>query len=258
MEKDRILEQAVAHPKACTRVIRRLLGTTEGIFQLACATEAIGVAYAHHLFEGLTTTQWATIQKLAIHQLPDVPNESKKQAMQEFSENIRKEAVFCSAPHHDEDPFEFLKGLSQDLLAEALKGQEPSKIAIIADYWSADEMNSILLAVAPPQRREVVLYLSRLGRIPKAVLHALAKDFAESLQTWLQTKQQPSMADIEALLAEEENLLNFIAKTSPELHAKLKPFSSSAAFSVATIQEAEGSAKVPEGMPPYPKLQAEP
>lgn len=179
---DKILSLIASYPEACARGVRRMTADTEGLKRLAVAFGAIGYEYSRQLFPWITDLQWFMMENHA------------SQAMQPGSASAIGQSVLAVftdllAESMDEgtegprDPFAFLNDLEAGRLAEAVNGESPSSLALIATHWSPSDMSRVLRVLPEPARIQTILQIARLQRLPDAEARKAAARFAENLRT---------------------------------------------------------------------------
>ena len=179
---DKILSLTVAHPKPCQISVRRFITTSDGMKKMVVLFDSIGFEYSRQLFDRITSSQWRTIKELNNERSGSSNRASTAKILLEIYTDFLIESMSADSSDFGEDPFFFLKELSNYELSSILGKEDPIQIAFISLRWSPEEMSNLLACLKPPIRRQVVLQILRLERIPEDALEKAAARFAAQIK----------------------------------------------------------------------------
>jgi flagellar motor switch protein FliG len=235
---DKILSLTVAHPKACQISVRQLLATREGMKKAVVLFDSIGLEYSKQLFDRITSPQWRSIKELSHERSTSSNPESEAKLLLEIYTNLLIESLASDSPEDLDDPFSFLKELNNYELSSILTKEDPTQIAFISLHWNPEEMSHLLACLAPPIRRQVILNILRLDRIPEEALERAAASFATLIKRRFQglfddtefefdtfedcESVQSIMANID--IEEEQKMLDFIKGRATSIKLQFKDF----------------------------------
>jgi len=247
---DKILSLTVAHPKPCQISARRLMATRDGMRKMAVLFDSIGIEYSRQLFDRITSPQWKMITELN-RDRSDRLNHLSSQISSQISSQVSSakilleiytdfliESMSADSPDYNEDPFSFLKDLNNYELSSILGKEDPTQIAFISIHWNPEEMSNLLACLKPPMRRQVVLQILRLERVPEEALEKAAVRFALQIkrrfqglfdETELEFESFESSESIQSIMADidmetEQQMLDYLKSNSTSIKLQLKDF----------------------------------
>ncbi len=177
--KDKILSLAAEFPEVSRLATYRLLETQEGALQFALFCDYLGIYYAERIFDFLVDYQWRIFKDLLRVEKKALHKANFAQALLNVYQAFFAEAM--AAKDIGEDPFTFLKDVPKARLVSYLNQEDPAKLALLAVFWRQSEVSSILEALESNLRTKVVLYISRLSRVPNEASKKSAATYANEL-----------------------------------------------------------------------------
>jgi hypothetical protein len=160
-----------------------MLGSRDGTFKLAIACDAIGFEYAKQVFDRLSPGQWHAMDAALRERASEAASAPVARVLLEvYTVLLGETMTYDHSRGNDEDPFHFLQKIAEEELTSLLRNESPSRIAFISLYWNPDEMNRVFNALPAAVRRQVVLQISRLQRLPEDAIQQVAQCFAATLQ----------------------------------------------------------------------------
>jgi flagellar motor switch protein FliG len=216
-----------------------------GLKQVALTFDTIGFEYANQIFESLHKEQWDYLETVFYTCPETYTQEQIERTLQEVYQQLLSEVMTrqkMSESNSDADPFLFLRSISDETLKNLISQFHSVKVALISAYWHEHEMARILKLLESEKRREVILQINRLQKLPEEFGLQAATSFAKELEHTLYPQAEvlpppfkskeasssvkPSQAEINAAIQritarasqkEELELLKFIQQESPEL-----------------------------------------
>lgn len=229
--KEKIMAMAVSNPQACAIVTRKLLVTREGMRKLAVTCEAIGFEYAKRLFDSIGPAKWRALSEYLRENLAEITNANSGQILLETYTDILCEAMGSDPSQNVDDPFDFLRKLSDSELLRLLAAEQPANVAMIAAFWEAEEMSKILSLLNEQARNQVVVQIARLQGLPKEVVRQAAISVAEQLKairarTEVEVDGSQVVARVLGLVDNktEDELLRFLEVQDPAARERLRSY----------------------------------
>jgi flagellar motor switch protein FliG len=227
--KEKILSLAVANPKSCSTVARKLLATREGMRKLAVASEAIGFEYTKQLFDTVSPDKWRAMGEYLRSNLAEVASAPVGEILMEIYTDMLAESMGWDPSKGSEGPFDFLHKLNGAELNKMFADEEPTHIAFIAAFWAPEEMAQILNVLPDRKRKETVLNIARLRNLPKEVVEQAAIRFADRLKA-VRSRNEVDVDGSEVISkmlslldgSAEEEILKFIEQEDPEARNRLR------------------------------------
>ncbi|MFZ9595113.1 MAG: hypothetical protein ACO3A2_03455 [Bdellovibrionia bacterium] len=179
---DKILTLSVSHPKSCQVAARRMISQPESARKLLVFFNQIGVDYSKQLFDRIPAHQWKYLLEINKEVISESNHASDAKSMLEVYITFLSESLTHGDSTEPEDPFVFLKELTSEELNGILGKEDPAQIAFISLYWSTEEMSKLLSCFSADLRRQVILHISRLERIPEKALEQAAWRFAKKIK----------------------------------------------------------------------------
>jgi hypothetical protein len=236
--KEKILALAVAQPRACDAAARRLLCSRTGRASFARACDAIGASYARVIFDGLSPAHWAEIEREQQQQQGGERGADEARSLLETYTALAAESLGWEGGRRA-DPFGFIHKISVNDLPRLLADEDPAHLALVAAYWAQEDMSVLLAALPPATRKQAVLHIGRLERLPREAVERAAERFARSLE--LRARVPAAAPETEAPPPEvqlatsrlgspeprreqdrERELREFLKRESPELAARVE------------------------------------
>ena len=180
--RDKILTLAVRHPQPCSLLARKLAGSESGLYRFAVLVELIGFEYAKTVFDGIPTAKWERIHQLFFEHLQELRSHPPSDILAQLHAEFVGATLSWDPQRQSEGAFDFLKPLNQKMIHLLLRSEKATSIALISLEWGEEDVAHALNALPQPLRRDSVLAISRLRRIPEEILVAQGQAFASHLR----------------------------------------------------------------------------
>lgn len=228
---DKILSLTVAHPKPCQISARRIITTRDGMKKMMVLFDSIGIEYSRQLFDRITPAQWRMINDLSKERSTHSNQVSSAKILLEIYTDFLIESMSSDSSDFIEDPFSFLKELGSYELSSILGKEDPTQIAFISLHWNPEEMSNLLACLKPSVKREVVLQILRLDRIPAEALDRAAARFAAQIKQRFQGVFDDSEFEIKSF-EECESIQNIMADIDLETEQRMLDYIKSKSTSI--------------------------
>lgn len=227
--KEKILTLAVAQPKACSLVARRLLSTREGMRKLAIACEAIGFEYTRQLFDTVSPGKWRSLGEYLRENLAELSKTPAGPVLLEIYTDMLAESMGGDPNQSADGPFDFIHKLSESELLKLFENEEATQIALLAAFWEPEELTHILSILTETKRKQTVLQIARLHGLPKEVVQQAALRFSDRLKM-IRSRNDVEIDGSQVVArmlgtvdgTTEEEILKFIAREDPVTREKLR------------------------------------
>jgi hypothetical protein len=177
---DRIVTLAATYPEAAGRVALRFIADEGRLASFSLVCESIGLEFARLIFDSLPDYAWKLLDGPIRVPVP------LGKALEGFSRELLAECMEepeATGSTPAENPFFFLKGLSKERLGVLFRGEPIERVALTGAYLKRGEIAEIARALEPEAAKHLIVTVSRLHRLPRAVAKDQARRFAEELET---------------------------------------------------------------------------
>lgn len=196
--RDRILELAVNEPEVTRACVRRALNSVGGKRSVAAFCQALGQEYSRRIFEGLSSEEWAELS----FEMRQMDGARQAELLRDLHRAVVWEKLGWDEKSLAADPFEFLEAFEGEHLERVLQGVLPRTIALISAFWSPARMTRLLDALPERARKQAVLEIALLEKLPPDALRSAALAFAVELKAKANGPVPPVFQEPEKPIAE--------------------------------------------------------
>lgn len=190
--RDKILTLVVRHPQPCSLHARKLAGSETGLVRFAILVELIGFDYAKTVFDGIPQAKWERIHQLFFDRLQELRAHPPSDILSQLHLEFVGATLSWDPERQSQGAFDFLKPLELKLIHLLLRSEQATSVALLSLEWGEEDVARILGALPQPLRRDSVLAISRLRRMPEEILVAQGRSFATHLRQKLRMATQAS------------------------------------------------------------------
>lgn len=190
--RDKILTLVVRHPQPCSLHARKLAGSEAGLARFAILVELIGFDYAKTVFDGIPQAKWERIHQLFFDRLQELRAHPPSDILSQLHLEFVGVTLSWDPERQSQGAFDFLKSLDLKIIHVLLRSEQATSVALLSLEWGEEDVARILGSLPQPLRRDSVLAISRLRRMPEEILVAQGRSFASHLRKKLRMATQAS------------------------------------------------------------------